>query len=242
MIIYPAIDIRGGHVVRLREGDPERQITFNDDPVATAAQWQERGAAWLHIVNLDGALEAANETLSVVAQIAGRGASVQFGGGIRSLADAQHALDRGVDRIVFGTIAVKEPELIRVAVERFGAERVCVALDSRNGKVATHGWTAVTEFSPIELGKAFRDMGVIHALYTDISRDGCLQGVNAAATIDLAAQTGLQVIASGGVSSLDDLRVLHASGQVAGAVIGMALYEGAITLEDALALVNGSGD
>lgn len=238
MIIYPAIDIRAGRVVRLREGDPEQQIVFSEDPVAVAAHWCTLGAVWLHVVNLDGAFQTANDTLSAVAQMTRLGVSIQFGGGIRSLEDAQRALDLGAARVVFGTAAVTEPDLMRTAVERLGAERVCVALDARDGRVATHGWAALTEHSPVTLGKRFHEMGVIHALYTDISRDGGLRGVNVAATVELAAATGLQVIASGGVSSLDDLHLLRQSGKVAGAVIGMALYEGKIALPDALMIAS----
>ncbi|MCS7070905.1 MAG: 1-(5-phosphoribosyl)-5-[(5-phosphoribosylamino)methylideneamino]imidazole-4-carboxamide isomerase [Anaerolinea sp.] len=239
MIIYPAVDIRAGRVVRLREGDPERQVVYSEDPVSIAAHWRALGASWLHVVNLDGAFQTANDTLSAVAQMAGLGVSIQFGGGVRSLEDAQRALDLGVSRVVFGTAAVTQPEFVRTAIESLGAERVCVALDARDGKVAAHGWAALTDHTPIVLGKLFRDMGVIHALYTDISRDGGLQGVNVDATVELAVVSGLQVIASGGVSSLADLHRLRQSGKVAGAVIGMALYEGKIALPDALMIASG---
>ena len=234
MIIYPAIDLRGGSVVRLREGDPKQQVTFHADPLAAARRWLEEGADWLHVVNLDGAFAESNDNLTVLEAIAATGAKVQFGGGLRSLEQMQRALHCGASRIVLGTVAVMEPELIGEAILRFGAETVCVALDARDGKIATHGWQQVNDSSPAELGAAMAQQGLRHALFTDISRDGRLSGVNVTATVRLARDTGLQVIASGGVSKLGEIEALQASGQVAGAVIGMALYRGEISLADAL--------
>jgi phosphoribosylformimino-5-aminoimidazole carboxamide ribotide isomerase len=235
MIIYPSIDVRGGKVVRLREGDPNQQTIFSDDPVSKAQAWLDQGADWIHVVNLDGAFAQANDNGTIVEQIAQLGARVQFGGGLRSLEDIVHAINGGVSRVILGTLAVEQPELVVQAMERWGAERIGVALDARNGKVATRGWKQITEQTPVELGKQMADFGVRHALYTDVSRDGGLGGANLDATISLARETGLQVIASGGVTSLDEIRQLASSGVVAGAVIGMALYEGRLTLKQALA-------
>lgn len=233
MIIYPAIDLRGGRVVRLKEGDPDRQTVFSDDPLEVARQWIDQGAAWIHMVNLDGAFASANDNLRILEGSARLGAKVQFGGGLRSLDDLARAAAAGAARLVLGTVAAQQPEIVSQAVEQWGVERVCVALDARGGKIATHGWQQTADMTPVELGKQMAALGVKHALYTDVSRDGGLQGVNVAGTVNLARETGLQVIASGGVSLLDDLRALAASGAVAGAVIGMALYERRFTLQEA---------
>ena len=236
MIIYPAIDLRGGRVVRLKEGDPNRQTVFSDDPVATARRWMDEGAAWLHMVNLDGAFADQNANGLILEQVAKLGVPVQFGGGLRRLEDMQRAIDQGATRIVLGTVAVQQPELVIEAVTRWGAEQICVGLDARDGKVTTHGWQSVSEITPADLGRMMAAQGVRHALYTDVSRDGALTGVNVESTAELARQTGLQVIASGGVGSIEDIRRLVATGVVAGAIIGMALYEGRVQLREALAI------
>ena len=234
MIVYPAIDIRRGRVVRLVHGDPERETVHGDDPVAVAARWRDAGAKWLHVVNLDGALGEAAQALDILQAIAALGVPVQFGGGLRSLDDAARALDAGASRVILGTLAVREPEQAGEAVARFGADAVAVALDARGDRVATHGWQQVSAWTPAELGRRFAEMGVRHALFTDVSRDGDLSGVAVEATAALARETGLAVIASGGVAGLDDLRALRAARDIAGVVIGKALYTGALRLEDAL--------
>jgi phosphoribosylformimino-5-aminoimidazole carboxamide ribotide isomerase len=234
MIIYPAIDLRHGRVVRLQYGDPARETVHSDDPLATAERWQAAGAAWLHVINLDGALGEATLALEALRALAGVGLPIQFGGGLRSLDDAQKALEAGAARVILGTLVVREPELAGAAVKRFGAEKVVVALDAKGDHVATHGWQQVSAWTPVELGKRFAALGVIHALHTDVSRDGDLSGVNVAATANLARETGLHVIASGGVASLDDVRHCRETGMIAGVITGKALYSGAFTLEDAL--------
>ncbi|MBN2305020.1 MAG: 1-(5-phosphoribosyl)-5-[(5-phosphoribosylamino)methylideneamino]imidazole-4-carboxamide isomerase [Anaerolineae bacterium] len=234
MIVYPAIDLRKGRVVRLVHGDPNQETVHSDDPAATAERWKTAGAAWLHVVNLDGALGEATLALESLRVIAAVGLPVQFGGGLRSLDDAQQALDAGAARVVLGTLVVKEPDLAAQAVERFGAEAVTVALDAKNNQVATHGWQQTSAWTPAELGQRFASMGVRHALYTDVSRDGDLSGVNVEATAALAQKTGLSVIASGGVASLDDIRRLCETNTIAGVVIGKALYSDTFTLEEAL--------
>ena len=239
MIIYPAIDLRGGRVVRLKEGDPARQTVFSDDPLAIAHRWIDDGAAWLHMVNLDGAFAAANDNGEILEAVAALGVPVQFGGGLRTLADVEAAFERGARRVVLGTVAIEQPDGVRQVIERWGSESVCVALDARGGKVTTHGWQQASERTPAEVGREMANGGVRHALYTDVSRDGSLEGVNVAATVALAQATGLQVIASGGVSQLADITQLRASGAVAGAVIGMALYEGRFTLPEAIAAAGG---
>ncbi|GAB4481988.1 MAG: 1-(5-phosphoribosyl)-5-[(5-phosphoribosylamino) methylideneamino]imidazole-4-carboxamide isomerase [Anaerolineae bacterium] len=236
MIIYPAIDLRGGRVVRLVQGDPARQTVHADDPLAAARRWQAAGAAWLHVVNLDGALGEAVLNLETLARLAGLGLPIQFGGGLRSLDDATRAVDAGAARIILGTLAIRQPETAGEAVRRFGVEAVAVALDARDGLIAIEGWQTQSTHTPVELGRRFAAAGVKHALYTDISRDGRLIGVDVEGTARLARETGLSVIASGGVAELDDIRRLRASGAgIAGVVIGRALYEGAFTLEEALA-------
>ncbi|MBP8973763.1 MAG: 1-(5-phosphoribosyl)-5-((5-phosphoribosylamino)methylideneamino)imidazole-4-carboxamide isomerase, partial [Anaerolineae bacterium] len=209
MIVYPAIDLRRGRVVRLKYGDPAQETVHSDDPVAVAERWRAAGAAWLHVVNLDGALGEATLALDALRALAGVGLPVQFGGGLRALDDAARALDAGAARVVLGTLAVQQPDAAGEAVTRFGAEAVTVALDARGGRVATHGWQQASAWTPLELGARFAQMGVIHALYTDVSRDGDLSGVNVEATAALARATGLAVIASGGVASLEDVRRLR---------------------------------
>ena len=239
MIIYPAIDLRGGQVVRLREGDPNRQTIFSDNPVATARQWIADGAQWIHMVNLDGAFATANDNGAILEAAAKLNVNIQFAGGLRSLDDIALTFARGAARVVLGTIAVQQPEIVAQAVERWGAEVISVALDARDGKVTTHGWQQSTVLTPIEFGQQMRACGVRHALYTDVNRDGGLSGSNLEATIGLGRATGLQVIASGGVSTVEEIRQLASSGVVAGAVIGMALYERRLTLPKALAAAKG---
>ncbi len=234
MIIYPAIDIRWGRVVRLRHGDPGQETVYGEDPAAMAERWQAAGAAWLHVVNLDGTLGESTSALAALRAIAAVGLPVQFGGGLRSLEGARQALAAGAARVVLGTLVVQQPDMARAAVEAFGAEAVAVALDARGDRVATHGWQQVSAWTPAELGNIFAQMGVQHALYTDITRDGDLSGVNVAASAQLARDTGLRVIASGGVASLEDVRRCRETGAIAGVVIGQALYSGAFSLQEAL--------
>lgn len=238
--IYPAIDLRNGQVVRLQHGDPARQTTFSDDPAATARRWLDAGARWLHVVNLDGAFDelgAANwRALEAVAET---GAAIQFGGGIRTLKDVARALNRGVQRVVLGTVAIEDPDLVSEVIDRFGPERVAIALDAREGQVATHGWRTETDIGVVDLGMEMRALGVRTVIYTDIGRDGVLTGPNVAATAYLADTTGLEVIASGGVSSLPDIQRLldHRSAGIAGVIIGRALYDKRIDLPAVLDLV-----
>ncbi len=236
MMIYPAIDLRGGKVVRLKEGDPLRQTVFSDNPLEVAQRWIEAGTQWIHMVNLDGAFATPDADLNghILESVARTGAAVQFGGGLRSLTDIRLALERGAQRVVVGTLAVQQPEIVEQALAEWGSERLCIALDARDGKITTHGWQQKTALTPAELGQQMAARGVRHALYTDVSRDGQLGGANISSTIALAKTTGLAVIASGGVSSLVEIEQLAQSRVVAGTVIGMALYEGRFTLADAL--------
>lgn len=238
MIVYPAIDLRGGQVVRLREGDPQRQTVFSSDPVAIAKKWVDQGAQWIHMVNLDGAFSVANDNGAVLEAVAKLGVNVQFGGGLRTLDDVERSLTQGAARVVLGTLAVRQPDAVREAVLKWGSDKVCVALDARDGRVTTEGWQQITDNDPISLGLTMARIGVQHVLFTDVKRDGSLIGCNISGTIALAQATGLRVIASGGVSSLDEIRRLRAGG-AAGVVIGMALYEGKLTLAEALSAAGG---
>ncbi len=243
--IYPAIDLRNGQVVRLQQGDPNRQIVYADDPLATARHWLEEGASWIHVVNLDGALgeaisgKANRHALSAICAALKPSVRVQFGGGLRSMDDVRAAFDAGADRVVLGTAAVENPRLVADALAQYGSERVMVGLDSRQGMVVTRGWQQATHLSAIELGRLLREMGVTRALYTEVERDGMMAGVAAEMTAALAQVTGLRVIASGGVRTLEDVRELlfYAPQGVEGVVIGRALYEGALRLGDVLSLV-----
>lgn len=234
MIIFPAIDVRGGRVVRLKEGDPGQQTVFADDPIETAQRWLDDGAAWLHMVNLDGSFGEANDSLRILERIAKLTSHVQFGGGIRDFSAARRALEAGAARVILGTVLVKTPEIVGEITSAYGSESVCVGLDARDGMVVTHGWQQQSGTTPVELGKKLARLGAKYALFTDVNRDGLLSGVNVEGTEALASETGLRVIASGGISSLEDVRRLAEGGIVEGAVIGMALYMGAFGLREAL--------
>ena len=255
-IIFPAIDLRGGQVVRLRQGDPAAQTIFGDDPAATARRWAAAGAEWLHVVNLDGAFASGEDHRAGDPRIAGinlqrlaeiRAAvalPVQFGGGVRTLAGVALALELGATRVVLGTVAVREPEMMGEAVRQFGSERIVAGIDAREGRVATHGWRETSALDALTVALRMRDLGVQRVVYTDIARDGTLSGVNVPATVALAQESGLRVIASGGVASLADIRALagctpdltgSVPGGVEGVIVGQALYTGAIDLDVAVA-------
>jgi phosphoribosylformimino-5-aminoimidazole carboxamide ribotide isomerase len=239
MTIYPAIDLRHGKVVRLKYGDPEQQTTYSDDPLATARRWAEAGAHWVHVVNLDGAFgdqAGAAVNRSLLQSLAAVGPRIQFGGGLRSLADIEAALARGAARVVIGTLAIEQPEVLREAVGRFGSDRVVVGLDTRQGRVKTRGWQSDGGTDAITLGRQIRSAGVNLVVHTDIGRDGDLSGVNREASIDLARETGLQVIASGGVNSIEDVLRLNIAG-IEGVIIGRALYTGVIDLKQLFSLL-----
>jgi phosphoribosylformimino-5-aminoimidazole carboxamide ribotide isomerase len=244
MIVFPAIDLRQGKCVRLRQGRLEEETVFSDDPVAMAERWASQGAEWLHVVNLDGAFGQASSNLRVVKEIISSNLQIQFGGGLRTLADIEGALELGLARVILGTVAVEEPSLVAEAVNRFGADRIVVGIDARKGKAATHGWQEVSSVAAAELALRVKELGVERVVYTDIARDGMLSGVNVEATRELAQRTGLKIIASGGVSSLDDVRRLkeaEASG-VEGVIIGQALYSGALDLREAIVVARGGQD
>ena len=245
MIIYPAIDLRQGRCVRLRQGHAAEETIYSEDPAAMAEHWAGQGAQWLHVVNLDGAFGEDSPHLKVLAEIlAAVEVPVQFGGGLRDLKAIAEVLAMGVRRVVLGTVAVYAPEVVAGALAHFGAERIAVGIDAREGLVATHGWQETSALSTLELAQRMRDLGLMRIVHTDIARDGMLSGVNVEASAELARQTGLKVIASGGLSSLEDIRRLKAVEKdgVEGAIIGKALYTGAISLPEALKIAGGEED
>ncbi len=237
MILYPAIDLKGGACVRLRRGDMEAATVFNADPAAQARAFAGAGAEWLHIVDLDGAFAGQPVNAPAVqAILAAVPVPCQLGGGIRERAAIDRWLGRGVARVVLGTLALREPALVKRVCRRHPG-RIAVGLDARAGRIAVEGWARTAEVTALELGLRFEDAGVAAIIYTDIERDGVLEGPNVAATAELARALSTPVIASGGVASLDDLRALAETGIVAGAIIGRALYEGRIDLARAIDLV-----
>ncbi len=240
MDLYPAIDLKQGQCVRLFKGEMDRATVFNDSPGDQAAGFVAAGARWLHVVDLDGAFagKAVNgEAVDAIIAAAG-GAPIQLGGGIRSVENAGAWLERGISRVILGTVAVREPQVVRDACKAFPGQ-VAVGIDAKGGKVAVEGWADVSELGVIDLAKRFEDAGVAAVIYTDIDRDGAMTGVNVAATEDLARAVSMPVIASGGAASLHDLSALKATGVISGAISGRALYEGAIDLAAALALCAG---
>lgn len=242
MLIFPAIDLRGGRCVRLLQGRADAETVYDADPVAVARRWAARGAEWLHLVDLDGAFAGVSQQLPIIGRIAAAvSIPVQLGGGLRSLEQIESALAAGVSRVVLGTIAITDPGLVREACAAFGSSRILVGLDARDGMVAVKGWQDVTDRRALELATEIRESGVERLIFTDTARDGMLTGPNFAAIREMAEQSGLRLIASGGVGCLEDvlrLRSLEPLG-VEGAILGKALYEGRVRLEDALAAAAG---
>ena len=237
-VVYPAIDLRGGKVVRLKEGDPARMTSYSDDPAQMAYRWLSLKAHWLHVVNLDGAFgenDAANQwALRAILKVANEfGAKVQFGGGMRSLEDIQRALDLGFSRVVLGTIAIRRPDLVKESLQKFGAERIAVGIDARDGLVQVRGWTEDSGISAMALARQMGNLGLRTVIFTDISRDGLGSGLNLSSTQQLARISGLDLIASGGVHTLEDV-IAARKASLSGVIIGRALYEGTIDLREAL--------
>ncbi len=240
MIVIPAIDIKDGAVVRLYKGDFGQSTVFSHDPVETALGWEEQGAALLHVVDLDGTEKGGSRNLPVVAAVADAlNIPVQMGGGLRDLAAIEQTVAAGVDRVVLGTVALADPALVAEACARYPG-RVVVALDARNGKVVTHGWQQPSDVDMFVLAQQMAAVGVSRFLYTDVERDGTLSQPNFAATAALAEAVSVPVIASGGVATLDHLTRLAGLG-VEGSIVGSALYRGAFTLPEALAVVSSEG-
>ena len=241
MEIIPSIDLKSGRCVRLYQGDYSRETVYSDDPMAVAMRWQGEGGARLHLVDLDGAAGGRPANLKVIREIvSGLEIPVQVGGGIRDLAAAQGLLEMGADRVVLGTVAVQDPDLVRRLCEQRGADRVVVAVDARDGVVAVKGWTEATSLGALELVQRMEELGVRRFLYTDISRDGTLTQPNFQALGEMVEATDSAVLASGGVSTEGHLAHLAAIG-VEGAILGTALYTGALSLEAAIRSVAPAG-
>ncbi len=243
MLIFPAIDLRNGRVVRLRQGRAEAETVYGDDPSAVAARWQGEGGEWLHVVNLDGAFgTSATANLKALAGILETvSIPVQFGGGLRDLESIRRILEMGVRRAVLGTAAIEDPGLVSQAIALVGPERIAIGIDARQGLVATHGWQAQSTVPALDLAVQMAERGIAHIIYTDIARDGMLGGIDADAIAALALGVrahakSLRVIASGGVARLSDIQALHEREQdgIEGVIIGQALYTGAIDLREAL--------
>lgn len=240
MILYPAIDLKDGNAVRLLRGDMDKATVFSEDPAAQARAFVEAGCEWLHLVDLNGAFAGAPVNAGAVeAILAATPVPTQLGGGIRDLTTIESWLSKGLARVILGTVAVEDPTLVREAAKAFPGQ-VAVGIDARDGRVATKGWAEETNVMVTDLAKSFEDAGVAAIIYTDINRDGAMQGPNIEATAALANAVSIPVIASGGVSSLDDLRALKSCGaELNGAISGRALYDGAIDLREALKVLKG---
>ncbi len=239
MILYPAIDLKDGQAVRLYKGEMDQATVFSDNPAAQAKTFEDAGCEWLHLVDLNGAFagEPVNGA-AVEAILADTNVPAQLGGGIRDMATIEAWIEKGIARVILGTVAVENPDLVRQAARAFPG-KVAVGLDAREGRVATRGWAEETDLMVTDLAKSFEDAGVAAIIYTDINRDGAMQGPNIEATEALARATSIPVIASGGVSSMKDLIALRDTGVIAGAISGRALYDGALDLGEALAALKG---
>lgn len=243
MTIYPAIDIRGGQCVRLRQGDPEQQTVFSDDPSEMARRWADIGAEWLHVVDLDGAFSGGPANRAAVEKIVGAvSIPVQLGGGLRSMEQIRAAADAGITRCILGTAAFESPELVGEASEALPG-RVAVGIDARNGFVATEGWTKVTDADAVGFARKMAALGACAIIYTDIGRDGMHTGTNVPATMDLAESVDIPVIASGGIADIADVRAVATESRsgIEGLIIGSALYRGTVDLADALAVGRSAG-
>lgn len=241
MLLIPAIDLKDGRCVRLRQGDMNDETVFSDDPVATAGRWVEAGAKRIHLVDLNGAVQGFPVNANIIGRIveAYPDVEIQVGGGIRDLDVIQTYLDVGVDYVIIGTQAIRAPHFVDDACVEFQG-RIIVGLDARDGRVATDGWSKLSRHSAVDMAKRFEDAGVEAIIFTDIGRDGMMRGVNVEATQALAQQVNIPIIASGGVTSLDDVRALCAvaSDGITGAIVGRAIYEGTLDLAEAQRLAD----
>lgn len=242
MILFPAIDLKDGQCVRLVRGLMDQATVFNDDPAAQARSFEAQGFEWLHLVDLNGAFAGRPVNAAAVdAILKAINIPVQLGGGIRDLATIEMWLGKGIRRVIIGTAAVKNPDLVREACRKFPG-RIAVGLDAKDGLVAVEGWAEVSDLTALEMARAFEDAGVASIIYTDIARDGVLGGLNIEATVALADAVSIPVIASGGLSSIEDIRALIATGckGLEGAISGRALYDGRLDPKEALALLKGA--
>ena len=238
MEVIPAIDLKAGHCVRLFQGDFDQETVFSDDPLATALAWEAQGGHRLHVVDLDGAIQGKPVHLTIIASIVNSlNIPVQVGGGIRDLAAAEAWLAAGVDRVVIGTAAVRDPDMVREVCHRHGNERVVVSVDAKDGLVALQGWIEASTTTVFELAEQMASIGVVRLLYTDIARDGALTGPDFKINERLVNETGLAIQASGGVASVEHVQRLVSTG-VEGVIVGRAIYTGAVNLADAVTAVS----
>lgn len=240
MVIYPAVDIRGGRAVRLHQGDFAREVVFYDSPAEAARNWVDKGAEWLHVVDLDGARSGTPTNRAAIASIAELPARLQLGGGLRSIEAIESAIANGVDRAVLGTAAVEDPALFEDACRRFPGQ-IAVGIDARDGVVATRGWARDAGADAVDLARACEGLGAAAIIYTDIDRDGMLGGINTERLAQVCGAVGIPVIASGGVATLADVTAASAAG-AAGLIIGRALYDGRVELRAALAVAGGAAN
>lgn len=239
MIVFPAIDLMGGHVVRLQQGRADAKTVYADDPVAVAAEWKNQGAEWLHIVDLDGAFEGTPKNFDVVSRIIQTvDISCQLGGGLRDLETMQRAFDAGVSRVVIGSRACDSVDFVKQAAQRFGSDRIAVGIDAKHGKVAIKGWTQESAWKVFDLAKAVAKAGAGTIIYTDIATDGMLRGPNIQAMKTMKEVVPVQLIASGGVSSLEDIRHLAKIPGLYGVIVGKALYDQKFTLTECLSCLS----
>ncbi len=239
MILFPAIDLKGGQCVRLKLGDMEQATVFNDDPGAQARAFQEQGFEWLHVVDLDGAFAGESRNGAAVDSILDSTTNpVQLGGGIRTMEQIDAWLEKGIRRVILGTVAVRDPDLVKAACKAHPG-RIAVGIDAKGGKVAVEGWAETSELTAVDLAKQFEDAGVSAIIYTDIDRDGVLKGLNVPSTLELAEAVSIPVIASGGLASIDDVkRLLEPDcARLEGAISGRALYDGRLDPAEAQALI-----
>jgi phosphoribosylformimino-5-aminoimidazole carboxamide ribotide isomerase len=243
MLIFPAIDIRGGKCVRLLKGDFAQETVFSDDPAAMARKWQQQGAQFLHLVDLDGALAGKSQNLATVkAILAAVTIPVELGGGIRTMENVDEVLALGVRRVILGSVAVRNPELVKAACAKYG-DRVVVGIDAKDGIVAVDGWGVSGNVQVGDLAREMGKAGVRTIIYTDIARDGTLEGVNVEATARLARESGIQIVASGGVKSVEDIRALkpYEKDGIEGVIVGKSIYMGTLDLQEAIEIAGKEG-
>lgn len=234
MQIYPAVDIKNGKCVRLKQGNFDAVTVYEQNPVIAAKKWIEKGATYLHIVDLDGAKEGISENEQIIAEIAKLSdVPVQTGGGVRSLKDIERKLQKGVSRVILGTVAVRQPELVKQAVEKFGSDKIVVGIDAKEGYVAIAGWEEISSVSALDLCLKMKEYGVKTIIYTDIAKDGMMSGINLEATKELIEKTGMHIIASGGISNMADLENVQKI-NAHGVIIGKALYQQTLDLKQVI--------
>lgn len=239
MIVFPAIDIKDGKCVRLTQGEFDKVKVFSDKPYEMAQNWEKSGAKYIHLVDLDGALEGELKNRDTIKEILKNiTIPAQIGGGIRNIERIKELLDLGISRVILGTAAIKNPEMVKEAVEKFGADKIVVGIDAKNGKVAIKGWVEVTEKDAVELAIEMKALGVERIIYTDIAKDGMLTGINITELKNIAVKSGIKVIASGGVSSIEDIKLVKENEVlgIEGVITGKAIYEGKLDLYEALKL------